>query len=422
MKLLNKTTLYFFIPALTLIIACGFIQYELVNSRIIKRVDKQLLKEKKLILKQLKDLKDTDDFSLYKTLKSDIEIKENLMLKPPKDDFYSKEVFDKEDLEDVPFRFLDFSSNIKGQTFIVSIRKPMEETITFIYGLVGANIILFASLIILVVWVNRFSSKKVWEPFYLTLRKLQRFNISDPESVNFTETKIHEFKLLNSELDLLIKKITRDYKTYKNFIENVSHELQTPIAVAKSKLDLVIQSPNLKKEEHHQLGIMSMNLNKLTRLNQSLIMLLKIENNIYSQKERINLVKVINDSFINFEDIIEIKGIKVILNLENDNGILCNELLAETLVDNLLKNAVKHNVQNGYIEVNYANGQLTIINSGEPSNVKPEFLFERFKKDSDSPDSNGLGLSIVHQICKIHGFTVKYKISHDLHSLQVNFH
>lgn len=421
MKLLNKTTLYFFTPALILIVACGLIQFELVNSRIIKRVDKQLLKEKKLIIKQLKDLKNTDDFSLYKTLKSDIEIKEDLILKPSKDNFYSKEIYDKEDLENVPFRFLDFSSNINDQTFIVSIRKPMEETKTFIYGLVSANIILFASLIILVVWVNRISSKKVWEPFYLTLRKLQRFNISDPESINFSKTKIHEFKLLNSELDLLIKKITRDYKTYKNFIENVSHELQTPIAVVKSKLDLVIQSPILKEEEHRQLGVMSMNLNKLTKLNQSLIMLLKIENNIYSQKERINLVKVINDSLINFEDIIEIKGIKVSLNLENDNGILCNDLLAETLVDNLLKNAVKHNVQDGYIEVNYSNGHLTIINSGKPTNVKPEFLFERFKTESNSPDSTGLGLSIVHQICKIHGFKVKYKISHDLHSLQLNF-
>lgn len=421
MKLLNKTTLYFFIPASLLIVICGFIQFNLVNDRIIKRVDKQLIKEKKLILKQLKDIDDVDDFSLYKTLKSDIEINEDLMLKTPVDEFYSKEIYDVEDLENVPFRFLDFSSNIKGQTFIVSIRKPMEETKTFIYGLVGANTLLFALLIILVVIVNRYTSKKVWEPFYLTLRKLQRFNISDPESVKFTDTEIHEFKLLNAELDLLIKKITRDYNTYKNFIENVSHELQTPIAVAKSKLDLVIQSKNLKEEEHNQLGVMAMNLNKLTKLNQSLIMLLKIENNIYAQKERINLVKVIEDSLLNFEDIIEIKGIKTTLNLEPDNGILCNELLAETLVDNLLKNAVKHNLENGYLEVNYSNNMLTVINMGKPTNIKPEFLFERFRKDSDSSDSSGLGLSIVHQICKTHGFKVKYKISHDLHSLQVNF-
>ena len=126
-------------------------------------------------------------------------------------------------------------------------------------------------------------------------------------------------------------------------------------------------------------------------------------------------------SFINFEDIIEIRGINVKFNLVNDNGVLCNDLLAETLIDNLLKNAVKHNVDNGYIEVKYAKGQLTIINSGLPTNVKPAFLFKRFKKSSDSPDSTGLGLSIVHQICKIHGFTVKYKVSHNLHSLHVNF-
>lgn len=424
MKLLNKTTLLFFIPAVVLISLCSYLQYNMVTSGIIERVDKQLIKEKKLIIKQLNDLETTSDLKLYKTLKSEIEIIEgtNNTLSP--DTFFSSVTTEIEDQIEVqiPIRTLQFRSIINHHTFVVQIKKPMEEARTFIYGLVGANTLLFGLLVVLIIFINSYTSKKIWKPFYNTLEKLQKFNISDPELIRLTPTNIYEFDLLNTELDLIFKKITRDYKTYKFFIENVSHELQTPIAVVRAKMEQLIQSPHVKEEEHKLLGLMTMNLKKLTKLNQSLILLLKIENNLYNQKDSVNINDIINNALQNFEDIIELKGIKLQLQTSTPLIVECNELLAETLIDNLIKNAVKHNIEGGFLNIITEESKLTIQNSGLPIKTKPEFLFERFRKESTSPDSTGLGLSIVHQICKSSGFHIKYTVLEDVHNMEVDFH
>jgi signal transduction histidine kinase len=392
MKLLNKTTSYFLIPAIVIIIVCAITQFLMVNSRIIERVDKQLLKEKKLIIRQLKDLEGTEEkINLYKTLKSDIDLIEDVEVSKTKERFYSSEYFDIEDNESIPIRVLEFSSEIQERTFKVKIRKPLDKTRDFIYGLVGANILLFAGLIIISIIVNRFISSQVWKPFYETLEKLEKFNISYPIISKSQPTNIYEFDLLNNEIEFLIKKITRDFNNYKHFIENVSHELQTPIAVIKSKLDLLIQSKVLQESEHIQLSSITSNLNKLTRINQSLILLLKIENQLFAQREENNVSELLYASFKNFDDII------------------------------VIKNSIKHNVQKGFIKIYESEGKLIIQNSGVQLTSKPEFLFERFKKESKNSDSSGLGLSIVHQICKTNNFSVKYINQKDLHIIQLSF-
>lgn len=421
MKLLNRTTLYYLIPAVILIIICGGIQYALVNDRIIKRVDKQLVKEKKLIIKQLKDLENTDELRLYKTLKSEIEIKEDIASISSEDKYSSALSFDEEDQEEISVRILEFTSVIKNQTFVVSIKKPMEETQTFVFGLVGANILLFTSLLILVTFINRSISKKIWQPFYATLKNLEQFNISDPSNHQFPKSNTFEFELLNNELETLFQKITRDYNTYKYFIENVSHELQTPIAVIKSKLELVIQSPNIKEKEHGLLHKMGANLNKLTKLNQSLILLLKIENNLFVKQETIEINPLVQNALENFEDIIELRCIQLKVEIKENFTIQCNDLLAEVLVDNLIKNAVKHNIEKGFIHIFTDGNRLIFQNSGLPLTTSPELLFERFKKDSVASDSTGLGLSIVHQISKSSGFKIKYTNSEEVHQIELIF-
>tara|TARA_B110000211_G_C14063903_1_gene546833 strand:+ start:239 stop:1507 length:1269 start_codon:yes stop_codon:yes gene_type:complete len=422
MKLLNKTTSYFLIPAIVIIIVCAITQFLMVNSRIIERVDKQLLKEKKLIIRQLKDLEGTEEkINLYKTLKSDIDLIEDVEVSKTKERFYSSEYFDIEDNESIPIRVLEFSSEIQERTFKVKIRKPLDKTRDFIYGLVGANILLFAGLIIISIIVNRFISRQVWKPFYETLEKLEKFNISYPIISKSQPTNIYEFDLLNNEIEFLIKKITRDFNNYKHFIENVSHELQTPIAVIKSKLDLLIQSKVLQESEHIQLGSITSNLNKLTRINQSLILLLKIENQLFAQREENNVSELLYASFKNFDDIIEIKELDLSIKISKNLMINCHSLMAETLFDNLVKNSIKHNIQKGFIKIYESEGKLIIQNSGVQLTSKPEFLFERFKKESKNSDSSGLGLSIVHQICKTNNFSVKYINQKDLHIIQLSF-
>ncbi len=421
MKLQQKTTLFFLIPGVILILISGIFQYYLVNNKIHNRIDKQLLKEKNLINKQLKDLEDSKDLHLYKTLKSEIEIKEDFTPKFLNDKFYISEVYDKDLDEQIQVKILEFKTIIDNQTYIVKVKKPLEESQTFISGLVWANILLFSLLVIIYLVFNRIISKKIWTPFYVTLEALKEFNISRPEPLKLVPSNIEEFNRLNTEVDFLIKKVSRDYNNYKSFIENVSHELQTPLAVAKAKLDNLVQSENIKEEEHQILSKLTFNLNKLTRLNQSLVFLLKIENNLFSNKDNINLNQLVSQSLENFEDIIEIKEIKLKVKNNAPCSFFCNDILAEVLIDNLIKNAVKHNIQGGFLEIEILPNKLIIKNSGKPLNCKPEFMFERFRKNSDSQDSTGLGLSIVYQICTSNNFLIKYSNTGTNHTIEIKF-
>lgn len=419
MKLLNKTTLFMLIPTIILVGICSIIQYNIVHSQTIQRVDKQLKKERVLIEQQLKDLTSTAETEVYKTLKSDIEIVAHSDNKEATNRFFFVKAYDPEEEDEIQTRVYEFTFYNDHNQFLVTIKKPMAEIKAFFNGIVLGNTILLGLILLLSIYLNRFIAKKTWQPFYSTLKKLQQFNIRQPEAIQLENSNIMEFKLLNLEIDTLLKKVTKDYNAYKNFIENVSHELQTPIAIAKSKVDLIIQSPLLQEKEHELLSSIIHNLNRLSKLNQSLILLLKIENNIFNEKTSVNFNLLIYNGLKNFEDFIELKDLELMVNLDEEFIADCNDLLAEILVDNLIKNAVKHNVQGGRIKIQTHPEKLVIENTGRPLKTKPEFLFERFRTESDSGDSTGLGLSIIHQICKSNGLSVKYANKGDLHTLEI---
>lgn len=421
MRLQQKTKLYFLLPGVLLIIICGLFQYQLVNARIHSRVDKQLEKEKRLINKQLRDLKNTEELKLYKTLKSEIEIREDFKPLNLRDTFYVKSSFDEALGENVTVKTLEFKTIVGTQTYIVKVKKPLAESEAFVSGLVWANILLFSLIFLVYMVYNQVLSKKIWSPFYQTLQQLKAFNISYPQPLNLQVSDIEEFNRLNMEVDLLIKKVSRDYNNYKSFIENVSHEIQTPIAVARVQMDLLYQSTNIKEQEHLILTKLTANLNKLTRLNQALIFLLKIENNLFVNQSENDLNQFITEALSNFEDIIAFKKIDLRLTLSDNCIIKSNAILAEVMIDNLIKNAVKHNYNNGYIEVITTQNTLTIKNSGVELNCKPEFMFERFRRSSTASDSTGLGLSIVHQICTRNNFTIKYSCEKENHKIEVRF-
>lgn len=422
MKLINKTTLYFLIPAFFLIGICAVLQYQFIQSGIVNRIDKQLVKEKNLIVKQLNHLqKNAAGLTLYKTLKSDVEIIEKPQQQEQEDQFYTTKKINESDEEQVKHRVLSFSFSTVNHHYSVKIWKPMAESKTFTLGLLTTSIILFILLATFSIISNRYITKGIWKPFYQTLNELQKFNFSNPEKLSLNESNIYEFNLLNSEIELLIHKIVKDYNLYRNFIQNVSHELQTPIAVASSKVDLLHQSPQMNEFEHQQLSIINNNLNKLSRLNQSLVLLLKIENNLYSKKEKIDVNAYIDKALQNFEDVIELRNIKLSVKKSRKLEVFCNGLLIEVLIDNLIKNAVKHNLTDGFLEIETTSKEFIIRNSGEKLSVQAEFLFERFRTDSNSSDSIGLGLSIVHQICVNNDFAVKYKNKENNHSITVTF-
>ncbi|NJE06811.1 sensor histidine kinase, partial [Thermococcus sp. M36] len=146
-------------------------------------------------------------------------------------------------------------------------------------------------------------------------------------------------------------KAQQDFNSLKQFTENASHELQTPLAIIRTKFDLLIQAETLTQQQIEALQSANDALQRLSNLNKSLLLLTKIENKQFEEKVTINLKELIENKLIQLSELIQNKNIHVTYSLE-EITINMNSDLAEILLNNLLVNAIKHNVPNGEIIIN----------------------------------------------------------------------
>jgi signal transduction histidine kinase len=186
-------------------------------------------------------------------------------------------------------------------------------------------------------------------------------------------------------------------------------------------MELLVQSEYLQEEQVRIIETVQDATNRLSKLNQSLILLAKIENRQFPEIEEVDILQILNKHIRNYEELIAAKQIMVNFEMATPCSVFMSETLAEILISNLITNAIKHNLESGRIEIMVEGRQLTVANTGHPLKVDPVFLFERFQKDKIGSESLGLGLSIVQKITEQYGFTVLYNYAEGLHRLQVRF-
>jgi signal transduction histidine kinase len=267
--------------------------------------------------------------------------------------------------------------------------------------------------------VNRFLLRKLWQPFYETLLSIKQFNLSNKRSLPNHNSNIDEFKELDTAMKEMAGKVLNDYDTLKNFADNASHEMQTPLAIINSKLDILIQDQNLDEKQMKQLQGIYDATGRLSKLNQSLLLLTKIENNQFSVTTAVQLDDLVKEKLFQLEDLVKAKQIDVRINAR-PTSIQMNDFLADILVNNLLSNAIRHNVQKGTIEITLGPGELTISNSNPPLGFNASDIFDRFQKGNLSSGS-GLGLAIVRQICDNYNFIIDYGYKDNMHSFTLRF-
>ena len=256
----------------------------------------------------------------------------------------------------------------------------------------------------------------MWKPFHKTIHSLKTFRASDNHIPAFEKTSVNEFKELNNSVTVMMEKMMVDHSSQKKFTENASHEIQTPIAVIKSKIDLLIQSENLKEDEVQLIVAIDDACSKLTRLNKSLLILTKIENRQFIITEKVSIEKTIDHSLTLFEDYIMGNKIIITKNIEHDFLITMSPDLCSILITNLVQNAIRHNVTGGNILISIKSKGLTIDNSGIEEPLNRTLLFERFQKNSTSNLSTGLGLAIAKEIAEVSGLMLNYEFIANKHS------
>jgi signal transduction histidine kinase len=315
------------------------------------------------------------------------------------------------------YRELIFPIAVQGEQYKTTVTKPEAEVEDLISLIVLITIGVISLLLLILFVANRFLLRKIWQPFYNTLESIKQFNLTKKQELPIQNTDIGEFLDLDAAVNLMTARIIRDYETLRDFADNASHEMQTPLAILNSKLDLLIQDPHLSEKQLNQLQDMYNAIGRLTKLHQSLFLLTKIENNQFAQATPLRFDLLIKEKLGQLEDLISSRHLRVLAMYE-PLVLHMNHYLADILLNNLLSNAIRHNMQNGLINISLQNGELVVSNTGAVLPFNETHIFERFKK-GDNAEGAGLGLAIVKQICDNYQFPISYHFADNLHSIHI---
>lgn len=302
------------------------------------------------------------------------------------------------------------------QVLVIASKVERQEEIRNICLIILIPVTLLFALVLL---INRILLRKIWAPFEQLLKNITAFNINHERPYEPVDMAVAEFRQLNQVMVELSGKVKSDYSEIKLFTENASHEMMTPLAVINSKLDNMLQSNVLGKEDGETLVELYKATSRLTKLNQSLLLLVKIDNNLLQDEEQINLKSVIEDKTIYFQELINERKITVSSELA-DISISASRQLLEILINNLFSNVIRHNYEGGKIEITLNSKQLVFANTGHSKALNPEKVFDRFYKDNAS-EGTGLGLAILKQICNRQRYLLNYSYHHDLHTFTIIF-
>jgi signal transduction histidine kinase len=322
----------------------------------------------------------------------------------------------------VTFKILTEQFVITGQTYQLTTYISSKEIAHLIIKVFIAEIFVFVLLLIAIVVINQKSSGLLWRPFYATMKKVKEYDIVKDQSLQLTQqTGIAEFDQLNQVITRLIGNVTRAYSNQKQFVENASHEIQTPLAIIRSKLDLLINNPGLTEETAGLLADITEANDRLSQMNKNLLLLTKIDNNQFPDQSDIDLSNAIEKLLNWYQDYYEETPPRAERSIQPGVSVKANASLIDILINNLISNAFMHNIPHGYVHVLLNSRELIIENTGHPIEGETDQLFERFKKGRDQSKTTGLGLSLVRRICQIYQYRLNYSYKDNIHRVTVNF-
>ena len=331
--------------------------------------------------------------------------------------------FSEYDNEDQPIRMLEtVFKDAQGNLHKLTIRASMVEEDELMQDLLIALVALYIMLVASIALLNRYILKRVWKSFYKLLSNLKNYKLGTGKAFVAPGSAISEFEVLGNELEDLLKRNEAIYASQKQFIENASHELQTPLAISLNKLELFAENNKLPDDQMMELGRISDTLNRLVRLNKSLLMLSKIENRQFADEDMVNFNELAHQLKEDFEDLAAYKNISLSITEQAQLNFAMNKGLAVTLLTNLLKNALVHNHLDGSVVLSITADSISVQNTGVGYALDERKVFDRFYHNSGNDQSTGLGLSIVKSIIinysiaisytydKVHIFTLKFPL------------
>jgi signal transduction histidine kinase len=420
MKLLSKTAIYLCLASLPIAILGVLTLNWFIHKSTIHEIDEILISHLKKVEKKLQNapnksfiLGDLDDNPHLQLVSNSVKINSI---------FYDSTELDLRENEKITIRILKATVKNKNQNFLVTVTQSYEEFEEISDKLSWGLGLYFLGFLLLLLLINFLLYRQLWKPFYEIINHLRNYQLNKSTPDIFKKEATEEFNLLSQTLYQMTERISKQFTLQKEFTENASHEIQTPIAVISAELETLLGSENLPEIEANHVQKSMDSLQKLSQLNKSLLLLTKIENNQFSETEEVNLSNLVTNLLETYRDFAEHRNIKIYQEIKPDQTLEINPLLAEILVGNLLKNAIKYNHNGGDLTCILKDNQLIISNKGDKLPFPETQLFNRFVKHPKHPESTGLGLAIVKQIAEQYGLNIKYQFNETerTHTFKIN--
>jgi len=307
-----------------------------------------------------------------------------------------------------PYRQLFFVVTYKDELHLITLNQPTMVSNDLLYAIVSSLLILLLLLVLFTYIIEYLLKRNIWDPLNYNLQKLHEYDLKANTSLELKNPGIREFDEINEMIGRMVNRINEDYENSRLFTEDASHEMQTPLSIIKSKMDLLMQNSCWMQDKENEKSVRAISraVSRLSKLNKSLLLITKINNNQYEEKETIRLDQQLEIYLDDLEELFEAKSLEVNTKV-NPCELHFNPVLVEKLLSNLLSNAIRHNLLNGRIDITLDQCRLTISNTFKGGAFAVD-LFNRMVRHTDLADSSGLGLHIVKSICDKNGLQVSY--------------
>ena len=309
--------------------------------------------------------------------------------------------------------------NEAGQYFELVVSIPTIEKKDLIEAIFYLVLTLYVAILLAIILINVWVFRKSMKPLYVLLRWLEDNRLGRKRTELHNPTNVTEFCKLNDAVNAYAAHSEEVFEQQKQFIGNASHETQTPLAICRNRIELLMEDESLKEEQIDELAKTLQTLEHVTRLNKSLLLLSKIDNNQFGEETHVVMNDVLNHFLEDYKDVYEYRNIDVDMAEDGLFEVDMNEMLATMLVTNLLKNAFAHNADGGKIKVSFSPDAMEFCNTGDDTPLDPQRIFERFYQGKKREGSTGLGLAIAHSICLQSGLQIKYEYRDGMHCFKV---
>jgi signal transduction histidine kinase len=408
-KLLTKTSLHYFWASLLLLAIFGTLLFIFLKKEISLEIKEQLELQVTLISNKLNE----GDSISYPLVTID------KVSQPAKTFFRDTSIFDIKQKVSENYLALTAYSQVKNQTYAITVMTTYigwhEYVETIGLTFLGLSLLLAVAGMV----VNYIVSRQIWRPFLVNLSSLKKHSLSSDEELVLQRSHTEEFDELNTVLMDFAARAKNEYHALQEFAENSSHELQTPIAIIRGRLESIGQRP-LDGESIRYLNDAKTAIDRLSKVNKSLLLLTKLRNGHFPDVQTVCIDKLLHQHIEQLDELYGNRNLQLQTNIKQS----CTEAspyLLEILLSNLLSNQIKYAPTGSTISIALDNASLVFTNPGQPLTFREDQLFKRFVKGKQEQNGAGLGLSIALQICKVHQWDISYTYNDDQHNFTIRF-